>query len=83
MRVTNAFPNDLNAFPVDNQSGINKHPMKEWQLNPRGSTLKQNRKSNVGSDGFNDGSSAMVPKRAHFKDWHSNLINDDHVEKLL
>ena len=24
MRVTNAFPNDLNEFPVDNQSGINK-----------------------------------------------------------
>ena len=25
----------------------------------------------------------MLPKRAHFKDWHSNLINDIHVEKLL
>ena len=24
MRVTKAFPNDLNEFPVDNQSGINK-----------------------------------------------------------
>ena len=31
MRVTNAFQNDLNAFPVDNQSEINKlirKPMK-------------------------------------------------------
>ena len=25
----------------------------------------------------------MVPKRAPFKDWHSNLINDIQVEKLL
>ena len=25
----------------------------------------------------------MVPKRARFKDWHSNLINDIQVEKLL
>ena len=25
----------------------------------------------------------MVLKRAHFKDWHSNLINNIHVEKLL
>ena len=24
MRITNAFPNDLNEFPVDNQNGINK-----------------------------------------------------------
>ena len=25
----------------------------------------------------------MVPKRARFKDWQSNLINDIQVEKLL
>ena len=25
----------------------------------------------------------MVPKRARFKEWHSNLINDIQVEKLL
>ena len=25
----------------------------------------------------------MVPKRALFKDWHSNLINDIRVEKRL
>ena len=25
----------------------------------------------------------MVPKRAHFKDGHSNSINNIHVEKLL
>ena len=25
----------------------------------------------------------MVPKRAPFKDWHLNLINDIQVEKLL
>ena len=24
MRTSNAFPNDLSEFPVDNQSGINK-----------------------------------------------------------
>ena len=24
MRVTNVFPNDLNEFPVDNHSGINR-----------------------------------------------------------
>ena len=38
MRVTNAFPSDLNEFPVDNQSGIKKlirKPMKAWQLTPR------------------------------------------------
>ena len=31
MRIINAFPNDLNKFPVDNQTGINKpirKPMK-------------------------------------------------------
>ena len=22
----------------------------------------------------------MIPNRAHFKDWHSNLINDTNVE---
>ena len=50
MRVTNAFPSDLNEFPVDNQSGINKpirKPMKAWQLNQRGSALNQNRNSDV------------------------------------
>ena len=53
MRVTNAFPSDLNEFPVDNQSGINKpirKPMKAWQLNPRDSTLHQNRNSDVGKN---------------------------------
>ena len=53
MRVTNAFPSDLNEFPVDNQSGIDKpvrKPMKAWQLNPRGSTLNQNRNSDVGNN---------------------------------
>ena len=40
MRIINAFPNDLNKFPVDNQTGINKpirKPMKVWQLHSRGS----------------------------------------------
>ena len=53
MTVTNAFPSDLNEFPVDNQSGINKpirKPMKAWQLNPQGSTLNQNRNSDVGNN---------------------------------
>ena len=53
MRVTNAFPSDLNEFPVDNQSGIDKpirKPMKAWQLNPRGSTLNQNWNSDVGNN---------------------------------
>ena len=53
MRNTNAFPSDLNEFPVDNQSGINKpirKPMKAWQLNPRGSTLNQNWNSDVGNN---------------------------------
>ena len=53
MRVTNAFPSDLNEFSVDNQSGINKpirKPMKAWQLNQRGSTLNQNRNSDVGNN---------------------------------
>ena len=53
MRVTNAFPSDLNEFPVDNQSGINKpirKPMKAWQLNPRDSTLNQNMNSDVGNN---------------------------------
>ena len=53
MRNTNAFPSDLNEFPVDNQSGIDKpvrKPMKAWQLNPRGSTLNQNRNSDVGNN---------------------------------
>ena len=46
MRVTNAFPSD-------NQSGIDKpirKPMKACQLNPRDSTLNQNRNSDVGND---------------------------------
>ena len=53
MRVTNAFPSDLNEFPVDNQSGIDKpirKPMKALQLNPRDSTLNQNRNSDVGNN---------------------------------
>ena len=53
MRVTSAFPSDLNEFPVDNQSEINKpirKPMKAWQLNPRDSTLNQNRNSDVGNN---------------------------------
>ena len=54
MRVTNAFPSDLNEFPIDNQSGIGKpirKPMKAQQLNPRDSTLiKPNRNSDVGND---------------------------------
>ena len=54
--------------------------MKAWQLNSRDSTLNQNRTLN------SELWSATVPKRAHFKDWRSNLINDTddiHVEKLL
>ena len=50
MRVTNAIPNDSNEFPVVNESGINnpsRKPMKARQLNPRGSTLNQNRNSDV------------------------------------
>ena len=68
---------------VYNQSGINKpirKPMNAWQLNSRDSTLNQNRTLN------SELWSATVPKRAHFKDWRSNLINDTddiHVEKLL
>ena len=53
MRVTSAFPNDLNEFPVDNQSEVNKpirKPMKAWQLNPRDSILNQNRNSDVGNN---------------------------------
>ena len=53
MRVTNAIPSDLNEFPVDNQSGINKpirKPMKAWQLNLRDSTLNQNRNSDLGNN---------------------------------
>ena len=53
MRVTNAFPSDLNKFPVDNQSGMDKpirKPMKPCQLNLRDSTLNQNRNSDVGND---------------------------------
>ena len=53
MRVTNAFPSDLNKFPVDNQSGMDKpirKPMKACQLNLRDSTLNQNRNSDVGND---------------------------------
>ena len=52
-RVTNAFPSDLNKFPVDNQSGMDKpirKPMKACQLNLRDSTLNQNRNSDVGND---------------------------------
>ena len=49
--------------------------MKAWQLNLRGSPSNQNRNS--------ESKSATVPKRAHFKYWQSNLINDIHVEKLL
>ena len=45
MSVTNAFPNDLNEFSVDNQSGINK-PIRK----PRGFTLNQNRNSGVGNN---------------------------------
>ena len=53
MRVTNAFLSDLNKFPVDNQSGMDKpirKPMKACQLNLRDSTLNQNRNSDVGND---------------------------------
>ena len=53
MRVSNAFLSDLNEFPVDNQSGIDKpirKPMKACQLNPQDSTLNQNRNSDVGND---------------------------------
>ena len=52
-RVTNAFPSDLNKFPVENQSGMDKpirKPMKACQLNLRDSTLNQNRNSDVGND---------------------------------
>ena len=52
-RVTNAFPSDLNKFPVDNQSGMDKpirKPMKAFQLNLRDSNLNQNRNSDVGND---------------------------------
>ena len=52
-RVTNAFPSDVNKFPVDNQSGMDKpirKPMKACQLNLRDSTLNQNRNSDVGND---------------------------------
>ena len=52
-RVTNAFPSDLNKFPVDNQSGMDKpirKPMTACQLNLRDSTLNQNRNSDVGND---------------------------------
>ena len=52
MRATTAFRNDLNDFPDDNLSGINKpirKPMQAWQLNPRGSTFNQNRSSDVGN----------------------------------
>ena len=45
MSVTNAFPNDLNEFSVDNQSGINK-PIRK----PLGFTLNQNRNSGVGNN---------------------------------
>ena len=53
MRVTNAFLSDLNKFPVDNQSGMDKpirKPIKACQLNLRDSTLNQNRNSDVGND---------------------------------
>ena len=53
MRVTNAFLSDLNKFPADNQSGMDKpirKPMKACQLNLRDSTLNQNRNSDVGND---------------------------------
>ena len=53
MRVTNAFLSDLNKFPVDNQSGMDKpirKPMKACQLNLRDSNLNQNRNSDVGND---------------------------------
>ena len=53
MRVTNAFLSDLNKFPVDNQSRMDKpirKPMKACQLNLRDSTLNQNRNSDVGND---------------------------------
>ena len=53
MRVTNAFLSDLNKFPVDNQSGMDKpirKPMKACQLNLRDSTLNQNRNSDVSND---------------------------------
>ena len=48
-RITNAFPNDLKEFPV----GINKpirKLMKVSQLNPGGSTLNQNKNSDVGNN---------------------------------
>jgi len=50
--------------------------MKAWQLNPRDSTLNQNRNCDVGN---NQGQRRFqnLPK-----DWQSNLINDIHVEKL-
>ena len=60
MSVTNAFPNDLNEFYVDNQSGINK-PIRK----PRGFTLNQNRNSGVGN---NQGQGSFQLKRAQFKD---------------
>ena len=56
MSVTNAFPNDLNEFSVDNQSGINK-PIRK----PRGFTLNQNRNSGVGN---NQGQGSFQLKRA-------------------
>ena len=54
--------------------------MKAWQLNTRGSTLNQNRKSGVGN---NQGQRWSQNVSVHFKDCHSNLINDTYVEKLL
>ena len=42
-----------------------------YKLNPRGSNLNQNRNSDLGNKLI-----VSYKTRAHFKDWHSNLIND-------